>query len=438
LTQSNSPFEVPTVRANQKPDGFYRSSKAQHRQLVFQALYHQGPISRYKLAEVLKLRYRTLRRLLSEMLHEGIIQESGNVIVRRGRAPIFLSVNPHGGRIIGIALDACEVTGVLVGLDLSLQRTSHAKIGRNSSRKAILENIHSVIAELRQSPEGRMAPLCGIGYGEYGLVDANAGVAVRSTYHRAWHDVPIKEQLQKSYGVPVSIETEERCVLLAEHIWGAIPDTQTALLIEVTSGIGFAVLDRGELFSGARGFGGELGHIRLVRDGDACPCGSRGCLETVVSTRGIIEEMRQGLRHERGGTPAGHADRVTLERVIQSAMQGDALAGHVVGKTASYLGQAAGIAINLFNPDAVLLRGEMFRVGGSWLLDTVQHEADSCVLKELKMGVRWRLSMLESAAARGAAARVFAEIFGFNLSLLPRPAVPILEKSRRTMAREGR
>jgi predicted ArsR family transcriptional regulator len=74
--------------------GFYHTSRASFRHLIFRTVLQRDPVSRQQLARLLQIRYVTLQKLLDELLTEKIPQESGNVIVRRGRARIFLKVNP--------------------------------------------------------------------------------------------------------------------------------------------------------------------------------------------------------------------------------------------------------------------------------------------------------------------------------------------------------
>jgi len=400
-----------------KAQGFYETSKDHYKRLLLQTIMERGPLNRNRLAELLHLRPATQKRFIEELLDAGLVREAGNVVVRRGRGSIQLTVNPEGGRFIGVSLDERRVHGVLCSFDLSVLHTSERRVRGDYSAQRISNALFSVIETLAGRDEARHQRLLGIGYGEYGLVDMRKGVTLRSTYHRHWRSIPIRTILTERFDVPVAIESRERCSLLSERIWGAALDSDTAVWVEVADGIGLALLHRVEVVPGATGLAGEIGHMRVVRDGDPCMCGGHGCLETVASARAVTERVAQAIRqgiHSELSLKDGRP--LTIADVTRAALGGDRLAYNVLNGAVYYLGVAIGNVMNLTNPDTVILQGDIFRHGGMRLLEILRREAESVALGELQEGVRWRISSLDDAVAKGAAALIFEALFGINTS----------------------
>jgi predicted NBD/HSP70 family sugar kinase len=295
---------------------------------------------------------------------------------------------------------------------MSELRTLRRPISSRDSAKAMQEAIVGVIEDLLRAPGKPARKLWGIGYAEYGLLDTEKGVTLRSTCHLNWHDIEVKRLLEGRFGVPASVDSIERCALFAERIWGGAREARTAVILDVEEGVGLAVLDKGDLLSGSRGFAGEIGHIQMVPDGELCLCGGRGCLEAVASTQAIVEQARRAIqRGIRTDLTAKPPEALTAQDVVESAARGDSLCVNIVDSALTYLGAALGIVINLYNPDAVILRGGIFRTHGDKLAEAIRREANVRALREFREGLQWHVSVMDNAPAKGAGARVFEELF---------------------------
>jgi N-acetylglucosamine repressor len=400
-----------------KPRGFYETSKEHYKHLLLQTILERGPIHRRELAEVLHLRPATQKRFLVELLEEGLVRECGNVVVRRGRGAILLTVNPEGGRFIGLTLDPNCVRGALCSFDLGVLREETRPIDPNDTADEIQSALFELVDALRLSPEADGRKLWGIGYGEFGLVDMEQGVALRSVLHTHWRDIPIRQMFSDHFDVPVALESRERCSLLSERIWGAARHSDTALWIEVGGGVGLAVMYRGEVVGGATGLAGEIGHMRVVQDGELCVCGGYGCLETVSSARAIVARVAQALTQGvHSVLSSDEASGLTIERVVEAAQEGDRLTSNVLQTGLYHIGVAIGNAVNLLNPDTIILHGDLFRAGGERLVEELRREAENVMLGESKSHLAWGVSELTSPIPRGAAALIFEELFGVKPS----------------------
>jgi glucokinase len=120
-----------------------------------------------------------------------------------------------------------------------------------------------------------------VGVGVAGLVDHVSGRLIWAP-HIADTDIELGLELGRRLGRRVWVDNDANCAVLAESRLGAGIGFDTVLVVMFGTGIGMGLAVKGEVFHG-RGLAGEAGHMTMVPDGDPCPCGKRGCWETVVS-----------------------------------------------------------------------------------------------------------------------------------------------------------
>ena len=136
----------------------------------------------------------------------------------------------------------------------------------------------------------------GAGVALPGLVEASTGTLLRAP-NLGWSEIPVAEELAERIGrVPVRAENEANLAAVGEHWQGVARGLENFICVFGEVGVGAGIFIDGELFRGAHGYGGELGHITVDRDGPPCACGSLGCLETFVGQEAIAR---------RAGVPAG-------------------------------------------------------------------------------------------------------------------------------------
>jgi N-acetylglucosamine repressor len=142
-------------------------------------------------------------------------------------------------------------------------------------------------------------------------------------------------------------ETDATC--LGQRAYGKAQGLNDFVLVDVTSGVGAAIMSGGQLMSGHNGLAGELGHITVVPDGKPCGCGNLGCLETVASDLVLAELISTRRRKP-----------TTIDEAIELANAGKLKADADIDRTINYLAIGLAAAVNIFNPAAVLVQGRMF------------------------------------------------------------------------------
>lgn len=210
--------------------------------------------------------------------------------------------------------------------------------------------------------EGRLAAI-GVSFG--GPVDATTGTVRLSHHVPGWEDTPLRDQLQAEFGIPAAVDNDANVAALGEWRFGAGQGCNSLLYVTVSTGIGGGWVLGGRIYSGADGMAGEIGHVVVRPGGVECVCGKRGCLEAEACGPAIAAKTQRRLEAGEASMvfTSGDRDSVTGEAVARAAQKGDALAQEVMDDAARMLGTGLGGAINLMNPQRVVLGGGVTKSG---------------------------------------------------------------------------
>lgn len=251
-----------------------------------------------------------------------------------------------GARSVVAAVDVggTRIKGSLVDRELTvLAQTTTPTPGDVAAD--IASAVESVVDGLRRQATGcGELDLVGCGVVVPGIVDVTRGVGVRSV-NLGWSDLPIRDLAASRLGLPVVVGHDVRAGLLAETRLGAARGERQVVFAPIGTGIAGALLLDGAIIEGD-GRAGELGHVVIDPDGPACPCGQRGCLETLASA-GAVERAYAA----RTGTP------VSAELVADRVARGEPEAREVWDRAVTALGRAITTVVTLTGVDLVLIGG---------------------------------------------------------------------------------
>jgi predicted NBD/HSP70 family sugar kinase len=201
----------------------------------------------------------------------------------------------------------------------------------------------------RDLDQSQISRVLAVGVSYPGLLDAEGRL---SAVNLGWTKLPLLSILKEAFPWPVFMERDKETCIHAESWLGAAQDCGNALFLIAEAGIGMGILaDRSHLM-GARGFSGEIGHCKFIPGAeDLCSCGQKGCLEAIASGANIVRQYA-----ERSGTDASN---LRLIDVLERARREDALALSVFERAGHALGSALSTAISLFDPEIVILGGDL-------------------------------------------------------------------------------
>lgn len=252
-----------------------------------------------------------------------------------------------------------------LGLDVGNSRLSAALVARDGQVLALrreaavgsagvaIEALVRMAGELRaEAPEAPEA--AGIGFG--GPVDTMSGEVRVSFLRSGWEGLALGRVLAGRLGMTTWLANDADAAGLGEARFGAGRCAESALYVNVGTGIGGAVILKGRLHVGATSSAGEIGHMVLSPGGPRCECGKRGCLQALSSGTAIARAARQRL---------GVA--VTGRQVGEAALEGDEVALEVIEEAARWLGVGLANAAHLLDPERIIVGGGVAEPGEVFL-----------------------------------------------------------------------
>jgi glucokinase len=214
-----------------------------------------------------------------------------------------------------------------------------------------------------------MTALSAIGVSCGGPLDRVSGVIQAPPNLPTWDNIPIKEILEREFGVAVNLENDANAGAVAEHRYGAGKGTKNMVFMTMGTGLGSGIIVDGRLYRGASEMGGEIGHVRLTRSG---PVGynKAGSAEGWASGAGMVQIASRVLAAgKKRGEVSLLADtpELTARDIADAAQQGDAAARRTIQITGTRLGQVLAILIDILNPERIVIGGLAMRLGESLL-----------------------------------------------------------------------
>ncbi len=328
---------------------------------MLRLIWQQRRISRAEIARVAGLSRSTVSEIVAEILPTGLVAEGGIGKSRGGRRPVVLEFQDDAYVVLGVEMGANHVCVALTDLrGRVLNWTCRPHPVRDDPAGA-----RGLITELCvQSMDPAVAdgiPLAGIGVAVPSPVDPSRPLRMDEVVLPAWGGDLGLSALADRYGVPLMVDNDANLGALAERWWGAGREVANFAYIKVATGIGSGYVVDGEIYRGATGVAGEIGHLAIDPQGRTCVCGLRGCLATVVGAAALLERTAELIA--RDPAHAAHGRQVSMEYLEQAALAGDPLVLTVVHEAAESLGIAVAGLLNILNPSLVIIGGDLSRLG---------------------------------------------------------------------------
>src|SRR6267143_6919618 len=243
--------------------------------------------------------------------------------------------------LIGIDLGGTQLRVAVADdrgrLKTVVRRATEAARGRQHVIDRIVATVKDALDEDGTSPRRVRA----LGIGLPGPVDPAAGLVISPGNLPGFKNVPLNRILTRATGIPSFLHHDAHLAALGEHQRGAARGASELIYVTVSTGIGAGLILRGELYAGAHGIAGEVGHIVVQRDGPLCTCGNHGCVEALASGTGI-SRAAQELAPQTPGSALHGIEHPGAEDVARAARAGDALAREILENAGAYLGIAMG------------------------------------------------------------------------------------------------
>ncbi|MCC9311713.1 ROK family protein [Kitasatospora sp. RB6PN24] len=252
--------------------------------------------------------------------------------------------------VIALAVGGTEIEAGVLAEDGALMHSERRFTRAERGPEAVIDTVIDCAAELAREYRPAAA-----GIAVPGIVDEAAGTCVFAA-NLGWRRVPVRDWLAEELDLPVAFGHDVRAGGLAEARLGAGRECGSFLFVPVGTEIAAAIVLGGEAFAGEQGSAGEIGHLVVRPDGEPCPCGRRGCLQTVASACAIAR------RYSRATGEIGVSARDVRDR----ADAGDAVAAEVWRDAVEALADGLSAAVTLLDPECIVIGGGLARAGAAY------------------------------------------------------------------------
>ncbi|WP_072806323.1 ROK family protein [Rhodococcoides yunnanense] len=221
-------------------------------------------------------------------------------------------------------------------------------------------------------------PVSAVGLAVAGFVNSDR-TSVRFAPHLPWVNTPVAKQMSERIGLPVVLEHDANSAAWAEYRFGAAADGRNVVMVAIGTGIGAALLIDGRIYRGSYGVAPELGHIQVVPDGRACPCGKRGCWERYCSGTALVDTAVEFLASDQGSSTILARDvfldpgSLTGRRIASAAQEGDEIARRTMEDFARWLGMGLALVSDVYDPDLIVIAGGVATSSSQFLDQAREH-----------------------------------------------------------------
>ncbi len=387
-----------------------------NRRLVMKAVRQLQPTYRAEVSRKTKLNPATVTGIVNELLRLRLLKEVAGEKKSPGptggRPPMMLELNNTARKILAIDLEPNIIRVALVGLNLEIVHYREKLINRRSQPETVIKQIIQVVEEIIS--RGKQRRIDGIGLSLPGMIDRDEGILISSTNMPLWKNVPIRDLLAQKLGQAPQVERSVHLAALHQDWSDNSEELNTKLVLSLRTGIGMSLISRGELYMGAGGFEGEIGHTVIDLNGPLCECGNRGCLETFVSTDAVIERVKLAMKKNKCKAVSealGDGEILRPELVYSLARDGDKDCAEIVREIGRYVGLAAANLVNLLAPDKLILCGSI-DTADELILEAIGQQVRQRSLPQIRDHIKIQLaSALDKSPLLGAAVLVIRDIF---------------------------
>jgi glucokinase-like ROK family protein len=351
-------------------------------------------ISRVELARQLNLTRAAITSIIDDLQSVGLVHEVEGQHPS-GRKPIVLEINPEGGYVLGVDIGATHVTILLANMAAHVLKDIEWPINIDDGPSVVLGSVDSHLHPFLSENDLKLEEIRAICVGVPGPVVQFQGMVSEPPIMPGWDKFPIKEYLTNLWKVPVTIANDAELGAIGEWAYGAGRGERNLAYIKVGRGIGAGLLLEGQVYRGADGSAGEIGHFTINENGPLCSCGNKGCLEALAGgnavARRAMEEIRKGQRTELNSIQP--IESIQSSDVIAAACHGDLISQQILSEAGAHLGTAIAGLVNLFNPSIIIIGGGVSQIG-DLLLEPIRRTVQRRSLKMASKRLRISTALL--------------------------------------------
>ena len=374
------------------------SKKIKNKRNILKYLYFEDKKSIAELSEALFISIPTLTAHLEELLEEKWLTGEEVDTKKQGRNPTIYSLNPTYKHtlVIDITTRSTKVVILIFRNEKVSEKVHELGLSNDGSFRAeLLEVVDNALREFDKTGGDIVA----VGLALPGLINKQTGQ--NKTYLGLDSaNSSLSQVISAKWDIPVYILNDTKATAFGESLFGVGSEQNHLLSINVDWGVGLAVVINGQIFNGASGFAGELGHVQVSPDGELCRCGKVGCLDTVASASALLTKVKRGLANGEVTSLARfkeNPEQISLEDVIDAASKGDGFAIDILYNIGIELGKGLSVAVHLFNPRIIVIDGVLSKAG-NLIVNPVEFAINKHCLPDFKENLTIKVTEIGDSA----------------------------------------
>ncbi|MBF0778770.1 ROK family protein [Streptococcus cuniculi] len=326
---------------------------------VMEFIYRNKIVSRTKIATELELAPATVTHIVTELIREEKIFETGHEIRERkgsGRSRKLLSINEEFAYLVGIEFTMRGIALVATNSIGQILTQRFIKMGDYP-----LENITQTISSLIEELLEQYAHLtcAGIGFSIPGHFDSSSNSVISNNQN--WVHFNLNE-LKETFQLPISIDNNIECMALAEYLFDSEESPDKFLFLHIGPGIFCSFFHHDHIATKENYYIGELGHTIVDIQGQHCECGKRGCLQTYISDSWLIENAKLLFAHSKNTilkNLVNSQEEIDLSAVIHAYQLGDSFIVDRIEAGLQFLAMSISNTLIIYDAHKIFINSEL-------------------------------------------------------------------------------
>lgn len=378
--------------------GSFQWMKSMNKSIILNKIRKDGPISRAQIARETNLTPPTVSSNVKELLEQKIVEERDIGESQGGRKPTMLVINDQAFCIIGVDAGPENIKCIVSDLAGKILKRSEIKLELPVDNNQFIDALKRGISTCLDGIPKSENEVIGIGIAMHGVVDVEKGMSLYAP-NLGLSDIPIKEELEKAFGLEVKVENDARAMALGEFWFGNHGDVKSMLAVNIGRGVGAGLIIDGKLYHGSSDIAGEIGHMTIDLHGEICECGNRGCLQTFVTGPAIARKVK------------AQANPLTAETIYELAVGGNEDYASILAESGRAMGIGLTNLIHIINPEKIVLGGGVSKAE-KFLLPAIRETIEKSALTASASRTRVEVTKLgDDATLIGAITLLLVDVF---------------------------
>ncbi|GAB3958868.1 ROK family transcriptional regulator [Spirosoma harenae] len=386
--------------------------KKQKQRNVLAHLYSDGKCTLAQLTQVVHSSIPSVTSLVDELVDDQWVTPTGTAIGSNGRRPALFDLNPGRNYVAVLDVSTHDTKILFMNTHRKLVFRGDYDL-RLVDNPILLSSLVNYFNDALAKSGLAASDLIAIGISMPGLIDSRRGINLTyKNIHQS--DESLTQWFSAQTGKPVYLINDTKATVLGESRFGGAKGKKQVLTINIDWGVGLGIIVNGDVFQGASGFAGELGHIQVDPNGELCHCGKIGCLNTLTSASSLVQRAQRDILAGKASKLAifqKNVEQIDIDELINAANQGDVYSIKTLHDAGFQLGKGLAIAVSLFNPEIIIVDGVLAKAS-TFLLNTIRQAIVQYCLSDFHRDLRIELTQLDDTAKwLGTHAYVMEDIF---------------------------